>query len=142
MPTVYGRISAAQAVRLLAYPAQLMLGVTADGRGGDGWLRLHAAGGEVLANDGFAGAGIWAPYKGGVAILMPRSVSAIRSEQGRLMIDNVDRLGQGPEGAAVVCLLKRALRLSRRETSDWDTRRFPSLEVLRASAALGQVSQG
>src|SRR5205823_4085728 len=81
-------------VLLLAYPAQLVLGYTADDGAAMAWLHDHAAPGNVLLNDGYADAGIWAPYKSGLAILLPRSASAEEQAQARLVIDNVDRLDE------------------------------------------------
>src|SRR6266542_1847130 len=39
------------------------------------WLRQHLGPGDVLANDQAADAGIWAPYKANVPILLPRSLA-------------------------------------------------------------------
>ncbi|MDQ3809885.1 MAG: hypothetical protein M3336_06295 [Chloroflexota bacterium] len=61
------------------YPSRLVLGYGPDDDLAMAWLRQNAPPGAVLANDGFADAGIWAPYKAGVETLYPRIVA----ERGR-----------------------------------------------------------
>jgi len=126
-------------VLLLGYPAGKVLGYTADDAAAMAWLRDHAMPGEVMLNDGYADAGIWAPYKAGVPILLPRSASAEDLAQARLVIDNVDRLDQVPKARAVVCAMNIRYVYRGAKGSGWDARRFPSLDELRRSPALEEV---
>ncbi len=124
-----------------AYPASLVLGYSADDAAAMGWLREHSTPGQVLLNDGYADAGIWAPYKAGVTILLPRSEPLAPEEVARraLVHDNVARLEQVPEAAAAACAEHVSYVYYGARTSAWDIRRFPPIEALRASPALEEV---
>jgi len=130
-------------VLLLAYPAQLVLGYTADDAAAMAWLRTHAAPGDVVLNDGYADAGVWAPYKAGVSMVLPRAASGEVQGRARVVIDNVDHLDSVPEAADVVCAQHVRYVYRGARVSSWDARHFPPIDVLRASEALGEVfSQG
>jgi hypothetical protein len=119
----------------LSYPARLVLGYSADDAAAMAWLRSSAAPGSVILNDGYADAGIWAPYKTGLPIVLTRSASAEEVSRGLLLIDNVAHLDQVPGacGAHIEYVYRGA------RTSAWDARRFPPLPELRASPALEEV---
>jgi hypothetical protein len=124
----------------LAYPASLVLGYGSDDAGAMAWLRDHAEPGAVLANDTFADAGIWAPYKAGTPILMYRSTGdAATAEQRGLVVANVGQLDQVPEAAAAACRLHVRYAYHGAHNSAWQPRQFPSVETLRASPALEEV---
>jgi hypothetical protein len=122
------------------YPTRLVVGYTSDDAAAMAWLRQNVAPGEIVVNDAYADAGIWAPYKAGVAILEPRTgLSADDLQQRNLIVDNAARLEQLPEAAAAACALNAHFVYRGARASEWDTRRFPDLPVLRKSAALQEV---
>jgi hypothetical protein len=124
----------------LMYPTGQVLGYTADDAAAMTWLRQNAAPGELVVNDGYADAGIWAPYKAGVAILEPRTgLSADELRQRDSIVENVARLDQSPVAAAAVCALNAHFVYRGARASEWDARRFPELTVLRQSSALEEV---
>lgn len=125
----------------LALPAARVVGYSDDDQAAMAWLREHARADEVLVNDGYADAGIWAPFKAGVLILLPRS--AVLSEDDRLarwlVINNVSRLENSPEATVAACARGVAFVYHGATSSEWDTRHFASLADLRASADLQEV---
>ena len=126
-------------------PASAVLGYGADDAAAMAWLHTHAAPGEVLVNDAFADAGIWAPYKAGVLILLQRSASLPPEELSRRMLiwANVGRLDQTPEVLAAACAERARYVYYGARPSGWDQRSFPPVAALRASPALEEVfSQG
>jgi hypothetical protein len=124
----------------LAYPAGRVVGFSSDDAAAMRWLREHAAPGDVLANDGYADAGIWAPYKAGVAVVLPRSVQDPAFVQPRaLVLKNIDRLEAAPDAAASACALHVEYVYRGGRASEWDVRRFPAPAVLGASPALEEA---
>jgi hypothetical protein len=123
----------------LAYPAQLVLGYSADDAAAMEWLRQHASPGTVLVNDGYADAGIWAPYKSGVELLLTRSASPTDLARAGIVIVNIGRLDQAPQAAAIACATHAVYVYRGARVSDWDGRRFPPLAELRASPVLEEV---
>jgi hypothetical protein len=104
------------------------------------WLRQHTGGQDVLANDGFADAGIWAPYKAGVRILQYRGLNNSSSAADRQLIqDNIAELDRNADAAAAACALHVRYVYRGAQNSTWQERQFPPLEVLRASAGLEEV---
>jgi hypothetical protein len=93
----------------------------------------------VVANDGYADAGIWTPYKAGLAVLLPRLTTPERQAQANLIVDNVGRLDQVPAAAAAACAAKVKYVYRGSRASEWDKRRFPPLADLRTSTALDDV---
>jgi hypothetical protein len=122
-------------VLVLAYPARLVLGYTADDALAMDWLHAHAAPGSLILNDGYADAGIWTPYKTGLPIVLTRSASPAELARGNVLIDNVAHLDQVPDacGAHIEYVYRGA------RASAWDARRFPPLTELRASPVLQEV---
>jgi hypothetical protein len=124
----------------LSIPPRTLSSFSNDDSSAMGWLRDHAEPGAVLANDTFADAGIWAPYKAGMPILVYRSTSdPATSAQRQLVIADVDRLDQLPESAAAACALGVRYVYHGAENSAWQARSFPTIDELRASPALEQV---
>jgi len=107
-----------------------------DGRAMD-WLRQHAEPGALVANDGFADAGIWVPAKTGLRIVASRTVSS--GSDGALVLDNIARLDQVPQAQAAACALGVRYVYRGGQNTRWQARQFPPLEALRASAALHEV---
>ena len=104
------------------------------------WLRANAEPGAVLANDTFADAGIWAPYKAGVPILFYRASGDPETvEAGNLVLTNIARLDEVPDAAAAACKLNVRYVYRGAQDSNWQARSFPALQELRASRALQEV---
>jgi hypothetical protein len=103
------------------------------------WLRQHAAPGEVVANDWSADGGIWAPYKAGVPVVMPRDVPNDGSLAARtLVLEHVTDLQDVAEAACglhVGYVYRGAVPVAK----GWEERHFPPLQALRAAAGLEQV---
>jgi hypothetical protein len=79
---------------------------SADDRAAMRWLRANAVPGEMVINDAAADAGIWAPYKAGLAVLMPRSASGgLEAERGPILT-NLLRLDESPTVMASACELR------------------------------------
>jgi hypothetical protein len=122
-------------ILFVAYPARLVLGYSSDDALAMAWLRANAAPGSVILNDGYADAGIWAPYKTGLPIALTRSASADEFARASVLIANVAHLDQVP--AACGAHIEYVYRGAR--ASAWDARRFPPLTELRASPSLQEV---
>ena len=104
------------------------------------WLRQNVQSDDVVVNDTFADAGIWAPYKAGVRILMYRSVSdRATMDERRLIEAHVADLDQSPEAAAAACALNARYVYRGAENAAWQVRTFPPLAQLRSSPALQEV---
>jgi hypothetical protein len=106
------------------------------------WLRQHAQAGQRLANDGYADAGIWAPYKAGVPIVMPRSpVTDGSLPERQLVLAHVADLDATPDTRVAACALSvgYVYHGAQPPTDGWEERQFPPLEVLRSSPALQEV---
>jgi len=78
---------------------------SADDRAAMSWLSQHATPGEMVINDAATDAGIWAPYKAGLAILLPRSAPGPLQEDRGPILSHVVDLNQSPSLAAKVCAL-------------------------------------
>jgi hypothetical protein len=122
-------------VVFVAYPARLVLGYSSDDAQAMAWLRANAAPGSAVLNDGYADAGIWAPFKTGLRIALTRSASAEEVARASVLVANVAHLDQVPDAcAAHIDYVYRGAR-----ASAWDARRFPPLADLRASPSLQEV---
>jgi len=123
----------------LTIPTALVVGYTNDDAAAMKWLREHAAPGEMLANDTFVDAGIWAPYKAGLRILVPRIPVDQQDAARSLVFANIAQLERVPQAAAAACALRVGYVYYGAKISEWDVRRFPSLAELRDSAALQEA---
>ncbi|MGI9145097.1 MAG: DUF6541 family protein [Chloroflexota bacterium] len=121
-----------------AYPARQALGFTSEDASAMQWLREHAAPGEVLLNDGYADAGIWAPYKTGMPILLPRTLLVTPDEIARRTLV-WQSAGQLADVAEAACAEQVSYMYSGSKASAWDERRFPPPELLRTAPALEEV---
>jgi hypothetical protein len=129
-------------VIFVGFPVGRVLGYSsAEDGAAMGWLRTHASPGDVVANDGYADAGIWAPYKAGVGVLLPRwmLLSADEIARRELVVSSIGVLDRMPEAATAACAEHVRWVYYGARTSGWDSRRFPPLSVLQASPALEQV---
>ncbi len=101
------------------------------------WLRANASANALIANDSYADAGIWIPEKAGLQIVWPRAVLDPATELARRAV--LANVGQLDRVRDAVCNLGVDYVYSGARVSDWDGRRFPMLEELRASSALREV---
>ena len=123
----------------MVYPTGLVLGYGPDDAAAMAWLRAQGAPGAVVANDGYADAGIWVPYKTGLSVLLPRWGPESGDPRRRLVFDNVARLEAEPMAAAAACALHVAYVYRGARASEWDARAFPPLEELRTTRGLQEV---
>src|SRR5438128_1963373 len=124
----------------LAIPRESTASFSDDDAAAMAWLRQHAAADDVVANDRFADAGIWAPYKAGVRIVEYRAFNdPSTAAQRALVLDNVGALDGKPEAAAAACELHVRYVYHGAQNSAWQPRQFPPLDELRGSAALEEV---
>jgi hypothetical protein len=123
----------------MAYPTSLVLGYTADDAAAMAWLRAHASARALLVNDGYADAGIWAPYKAGVPVLLPRWGPASGDPSRLLVWREILKLDQDPAAAAAACALHATYVYRGAHASEWDTRTFPSEDEMRAAPDLQEV---
>jgi uncharacterized protein DUF6541 len=98
------------------------------------WLREHAAPGEMVINDAAADAGIWAPYKAGLPVLLPRSVGV--GEARAAVAANVTRL---PEDSAQPCALHADYVFVGSRRVEGDPEVLPSRDVLEGAPGLQEV---
>jgi hypothetical protein len=120
---------------------RVVVGFTDDDDAAMRWLRANASPGAVVANDSYADAGIWIPDKTGLSLVRQRAAFDPTTEPLRAQVlGNVAHLDHVRDAA---CALRVQYVYSGAQVSDWDQRRFPPLEELRASPSLEEVfSQG
>jgi hypothetical protein len=103
------------------------------------WLRQHVRPGEMVANDQTSDAGIWAPYKASVPILLPRSApGAIRLDREPLLT-HVGDLPSAPSAMATACALHLAYVYDGGQPTSADERAFPDRAALERAPGLEQV---
>jgi hypothetical protein len=78
---------------------------SSDDRAAMGWLKANALPGEMVANDLTSDAGIWAPYKADVAILLPRTASGSDEQLRRPILSNMVDMSVDPGATAAACAL-------------------------------------
>lgn len=103
------------------------------------WLRQNVRPGELVANDGSADAGIWAPYKANAAILAPRTHSPQSLEARQLILANIGKLESLPEASTAACQLHVRYVFRGAAGTVYEPRSFPPLEELRRSTSLEEV---
>jgi hypothetical protein len=112
---------------------------SADDAAAMGWLRQHAAYGEVVANDMAADAGIWAPYKAHVAILLPRSAPSAVVDSREPLLKHVLSLKQDPRLESQACELGLRYLFHGAPPAAFDERLFPDRSELEQAAGLQEV---
>jgi len=103
------------------------------------WLRQHVRPGEVLVNDAATDAGIWAPYKAGTPILLPRSADGAAVEQRAPIVAHVLDLDSSPSLEASVCALHADLIYDGARPLPYDPRELPPRPALEQAPALEEV---
>lgn len=112
---------------------------TPDDMAAFAWLRQHSQPGDMMLNDGAADAGIWAPYKANVSIVLPRSRSVAPDGPEVLVRDHLNELEGRGDVRAAVCQLHIRYVYRGAKGSPSELRQFPSLDELRANPALEEV---
>jgi hypothetical protein len=107
------------------------------------WLSQHIQPGELLVNDGSADAGIWAPYKAGASILLPRVLPVPDLPQREQLLDQIADLQDAPQTVEAACGLGARYVYVGESGTLYEPRQFPTLSTLQQSPALDEVfSQG
>jgi hypothetical protein len=122
----------------LSANARVYASTSADDALAMAWLRVHAQPGEVVANDSFADAGIWAPFKAGTPILRPR-LGADHSSERASVVGNIGHLELEPESELAACALDVRYVFYGSKVTEWETRHWPALAELQRSSTLEQV---
>jgi hypothetical protein len=130
--------SVASLALLLSANTRVYASTSPDDQAAMVWLRAHARPGEVLANDRFADAGIWAPYKAGVPVLLPR-LGADHLDARLLVLDNIGRPVPSPESQTAACALGARYVFHGSRSTAWERRHFPPLPGLEQSQSLEEV---
>jgi hypothetical protein len=103
------------------------------------WLRQQAQPGDVLANDLAGDAGIWAPYKAGMPILLPRSAPGAVVDERKPILESVLDLDGHPDAAAEACALHVGYLFHGAAPVAFDERMFPDRAALEQAPDLEQV---
>jgi hypothetical protein len=112
---------------------------SADDGAAMSWLRVHARPGEVVVNDRAADAGIWAPYKAPVSILLPRSASGQLSQERTPILAHVLDLSANPNAQASACALHVGYFYFGARTVPDDERQVPDRASLARAPSLEEV---
>jgi uncharacterized protein DUF6541 len=112
---------------------------TADDAAAMAWLRAHVAPGEIIANDRAGDAGIWAPYKADVPILLPRSASDALVDARQPVLDNILKLDAAPLAEHTACTLHVEYLFHGAAPRAFDERQFQDRGVLEGAANLQEV---
>jgi hypothetical protein len=135
---VFGAGSALSEALLLAANARVYASTTPDDAIAMAWLRSHAAPGDLVANDRYSDAGIWAPFKAGTPVVLTRLASD-RLEERQLVLDDIGRLDQAAEAQSAACELDVRYVFHGSTATLWEPRHFPPLPELQQSPALDEV---
>ncbi len=110
---------------------------SADDRAAMGWLRQNAAPGDMVINDAAGDAGIWAPYKAGLPVLLPRS--GYESDAREPIAANLLTLEQHPSVAAMACELRADYVFAGSPRVDGDPVVVPNRTALESAPDLREV---
>jgi hypothetical protein len=110
---------------------------SADDRAAMSWLRQHATTGEVVINDAAADAGIWAPYKAGLPVLLPRAGPS--SDVREAIAADVVALPSSPNMAAAACALKADYVYAGSRSVEGDPVVLPNRAELERAPGLQEV---
>jgi hypothetical protein len=103
------------------------------------WLRRNARAGELLVNDHAADAGIWAPYKADMPILLPRSGSGPQLEVREGILEHVSDLNAAPSVQAAACALHVSYVYRGTRPLAFDEHRLPERAALEHAPSLEEV---
>ena len=124
--------------RLLASVAEQSSFSADDGRA-MAWLKQNASAGSVLINDGTVDAGIWAPYKADVPILLPRSASAQEQVAREPILTHLLDLTTDPSVRTALCQSGADYVYSGARPLEFEARQLPDREVLARTPYLREV---
>jgi hypothetical protein len=137
----FGIVLGLTSVLLNALTFSLQTGASATYSGEDarvlGWLGQHAQPGEVLMNDGAADAGIWAPYKANVSIVLMRTGPTSREAQ--LVRANIGQISARADVRHAACSLGVQYVYHGDAGSRSEDRQFPALDELRKNPGLEEL---
>jgi hypothetical protein len=107
------------------------------------WLAEHIRPDELLVNDGSADAGIWAPYKAGASILLPRVLPVPDRPDRQELLAEIADVSDAPQGLAAACGLGARYVYVGEAGTLYDQRHLPTPATLQQSPAVDEVfSQG
>jgi len=112
---------------------------SADDAAAMSWLRQHAGSGEVVANDLAGDAGIWAPYKAGVSILLPRSAASPLFRDREPILTNVRDLEQDQSLETRACGLHVGYLFHGAPPAAFDERVYTDRAALEQAPGLQEV---
>lgn len=103
------------------------------------WLKVNAQPGELIVNDQAADAGIWAPYKTGAPILLPRSGSGPLIAERLPVLTHLLDLPTTADARSTACALHTAYVYSGGKPVPGDTQLLPTRAVLEGVPHLEEV---
>jgi hypothetical protein len=103
------------------------------------WLAQHIRSDELLVNDGSADAGIWAPYKAGASILLPRVLPVPDAPRRQQVLGEIADVQNSPEGLVDACGLGARYIYVGAAGTLYDQRQLPAPATLQQSPALDEV---
>jgi hypothetical protein len=103
------------------------------------WLKDNVPSGELVVNDQAVDAGIWAPYKADVPILLPRSSSAATLSQRETILAHAGDLTGDRSASAAVCALHAGYLYDGGQFLFGDVRQLPERAALERTADLELV---
>jgi len=134
-----GEGSGVSIYKSLSQAASVEGSFSSDDRIAMAWLRQQVRPGDTLANDSSVDAGIWAPYKAGVKILLPRA--GLEADPGlrQVVRDNIADLSAAPGAQGEACLLRlNYVYYGSRVYAD-EVHHFPPPSVLSLSQGLEEA---
>ncbi|MCA1647242.1 MAG: hypothetical protein LC797_17900 [Chloroflexi bacterium] len=102
------------------------------------WLKQNARPGEMLANDYAVDAGIWAPYKADLPILLPRSSAAPNQLDREALLAHIGDLSGTPAASAAACAQHVSYLYYGAQPSA-DVRELPDRAALERAPGLEEV---
>ncbi len=112
---------------------------SADDRAAMAWLKQHAAADEMVVNLAASDAGIWAPYKAGLPVLLPRSASELVQETRGPILANLSTLNDQPALAQAACSLRADYVYFGSRSVDEDLTALPDRAELEHAPTLREV---
>jgi hypothetical protein len=103
------------------------------------WLKQNARPGEMVANDHTVDAGIWAPYKADLPILLPRSSAAPDQLDRQAILSHIGDLNGTPAARAAVCAQHVGYLYYGGQPSSADQRELPDRAALERAPDLEVV---
>jgi hypothetical protein len=112
---------------------------SADDQAAMGWLQTHAHPGEMVINDAATDAGIWAPYKANLPILLPRSAGGALVADRAPILSNLLVLDHDGSLASRACALHADYVFAGSRSVPDDQPLLPARPVLEQTPHLEEV---